>query len=131
MHDLAMHPPQQGFQAIVLRFHVPVTANYTITDVAAKRSPTAPCNGTVNFYVFDENAALVAQVSHAGNDTIWTENESTFDIGSVTAGSYLYFALDADGDWACDASQCRFRITATGTATSTTTSTTHSIKPHR
>jgi len=109
--DLQLHPPNND-HLTVAAFLVPENGNYQISNLAARRVDNNCCQ-TIRYYLFN---ALQVQMSNlqASNNQAWVTDPNTYNLGSLTAGQYIYFGVWRDGAWAWDASEISWTVTRTG-----------------
>ncbi|MEP7312887.1 MAG: PQQ-dependent sugar dehydrogenase [Pseudomonadota bacterium] len=107
--DLQLHPPDNA-HLTVAAFRVPENGTYSVSGLAVRRVD-ANAGYTVRLRLF--NAHGVEQVNLQSNSRAWVRSGATYNLGALTTGSYIYFAVDRDGDYYFDATEIAWQIRAT------------------
>lgn len=90
VRDLQLHPPEEN-TLTVAAFIVPFNGSYSISNLAVRRVDSE--GKKVTYKVFDASKKLIASLK-ASNNQAWVIDENTYDIGNLTAGDRIYFAVD-------------------------------------
>ena len=107
VYDLQLHPPENN-RLVVAAFVVPLDGSYSVSNLAARRVHYQGV--TVSYKVFDASKTLVSSFQ-ASNNRDWVTDENIYDIGILTAGDRIYFAVDQDGGYGWDATEIAWTIT--------------------
>ncbi len=106
VRDLQLHPPQSD-HLMVAAFVVPITGDYGLSDLAARRVSSS--GGTVRYIVLAPSRAVVSTL-RAGTDRAWVRDPGQYPLGQLRAGDRIYFAVDRDGDYGWDATEISFSV---------------------
>jgi hypothetical protein len=108
VRDLQLHPPNNG-HLTVAAFKVPDSGSYSVTGLAVRR---VDANGySARLIVFDPQGVQVANLQTASQ--AWTYSAATYSLGTLSAGQYICFAVDADGIYDYDATEIAWQVTRT------------------
>jgi len=125
VRDLQLHPP--GNQHLtVAAFKVPDNADYTVTDLAVRRVD-GNAGYSVRLRLFNAQGTQLANLQSTSQ--AWTRSTSTYNLGTLTSGQYIYFAVDADDNFYYDATEIAWLVHATGTAPPPPPTCTLSVSP--
>lgn len=106
VRDLQLYPPNNN-HTTVAAFRIPQNGTYTISDLGVRR---VDANGTTSrLHVFNPQGVNVTTLT-ATNNQDWVTTTNTFVIPNVTAGQYIYFAVDRNGDYTSDATEISWTI---------------------
>ena len=108
VNDLQVHPSEADVLAVT-SFRTPIQASYSISAIAARR--VLAWGGTSTLKVYDNNGTEISSITADSQD--WSIDSSTYDLGEIDAGQFLYFAVQRDGDFIGDATEIAWSITAT------------------
>ncbi|MBN2355323.1 T9SS type A sorting domain-containing protein [candidate division KSB1 bacterium] len=89
VRDLQLHPPDSD-HLTVAAFIVPCSGTYSVSDLAVRRVHNQ--GNIVNYLILNPDKEIVASLN-ASNDQVWTRDDSTYDLGHLSAGDRLYFAV--------------------------------------
>ena len=109
MYDISMHPPNNS-HLTVAAFIVPTSGNYSVSNLAVRR--VSDLDDYVTLKVFNASQSQIASLQ-ATNDQDWVTDAGTYDLGSLTAGDNIYFAVDNDGNYEWDATEIIWTVTNT------------------
>ncbi|MGL1936615.1 MAG: metallophosphoesterase [Fibrobacterales bacterium] len=87
--DMQMHPPENS-HLTVAAFTVPVDGVYKISGLGIKRVVSE--SGSVALVVKDSDGETVAEVTATSQN--WAQDSKMYDLGALTQGASLYFAID-------------------------------------
>lgn len=107
VRDLQLHPPQTD-HSTVAAFKIPQDGLYVISDIGLRR--VEELGETVRLRVFNPQGTELTQLIASDNQQ-WVTSPSTYTISNATAGQYIYFAVDRDGDYAWDAAEISWTVT--------------------
>jgi pimeloyl-ACP methyl ester carboxylesterase len=110
--DLQLHPPNNN-KLTVCAFIVPVSGNYTVSGLAARRLLTQ--SGTALYKLFDQNKVLLTTIQ-VTPDQDWVVDPNSYSLGALNAGDRIYFATDRDGNYAYDFTEVTWTITSTSSS---------------
>jgi len=96
--DLQLHPPIND-HLTVAAFIVPTNANYSVSNLAVRR--VSSDGETATLRVFNPSQSEIASLQATSNQD-WVTDAGTYDLGSLTTGDNIYFAVDNDGDYGWD-----------------------------
>ncbi|MHC4715706.1 MAG: DUF6531 domain-containing protein, partial [Planctomycetota bacterium] len=99
VRDLQLHPPNND-HLVVAAFVAPASGLYRVSDLGVRRVDDRW--GDVTYSVFDDAGGLVAALDCDVNQ-IWVTDPYTYDLGELSAGDRIYFAVDRDGAYYYDA----------------------------
>jgi hypothetical protein len=132
--DLYYHPPSSTSHGGVVRFTVPETGTYLLFDTFCRPfftsshqvamrvfvgpSDSSTSTGVVSrevFYAVDKNnyTNFINAYKPGGAYARDWCNSTGVDLGTLTAGSYVYFVVDNYNGWASDENLMRFRLKKT------------------
>jgi hypothetical protein len=104
--DLQLHPPDND-HLTVGAFIVPVAGDYSVYDLGVRRvwweGSLAGCR------VFDESKSLLTHIVATTNQD-WVTDPNTYNLGTLTAGDRIYFAVDREDDYYWDATEIIWTI---------------------
>jgi len=104
--DFQLHPPDND-HLTVAAFIVPVAGNYSVYDLAVRR---VWWEGSLAGYrVFDESKSLLTHIVATTNQD-WVTDPNTYNLGTLTAGDRIYFAVDREDDYFWDATEIIWTI---------------------
>lgn len=109
--DLQLHPPSSA-RLMVAAFRVPAAGTYTVSNVAARR--VSGMGGPSQLRVFGPQLTEVLTLT-ALPDQAWVAGTSPVTVTAAAAGDAIYFAVDWAGDYAWDATEVAWTVTASGT----------------
>lgn len=115
VRDLQLHPPDSN-HLTVAAFMAPVNGKYRISDLAVRRVHNQ--GEIVTYKVFDTLKNQIATLT-ASNDRAWVTDEKIYDLDSISAGDWIYFAVDRgeNDDYNWDATEITWTITKLDPAT--------------
>jgi hypothetical protein len=90
VRDLQLHPPDNDYLTIAT-FMAPFDGTYSISDLAVRRVHNQ--GDIVTYKVFDTSKNQIATLT-ASNDRAWVTDEKICDLGFLSAGDRIYFAVD-------------------------------------
>ena len=90
VRDLQLHPPEND-HLTVAAFMAPFDGTYSISDLAVRRVHNQ--GDTVTYKVFDASKNQVATLT-ASNNRAWVTDEKICELGFLSAGDRIYFAVD-------------------------------------
>jgi hypothetical protein len=104
--DLQLHPPDND-HLTVAAFIVPFAGDYSVYDLGVRR---VWWEGSLAGYrVFDESKSLLTHIV-ATTDQDWVTDPNTYNLGTLTAGDRIYFAVDREDDYFWDATEIIWTI---------------------
>jgi hypothetical protein len=109
VYDITMHPPGDS-TLTVAAFIVPTSGNYSVSNLAVRCVLSSSDSATLK--VFNASQSQIAGLQ-ATNNRDWVTDAGTYDLGSLTAGDRIYFAVDNDGDFAYDSTEITWTVTNT------------------
>jgi len=109
--DLQLHPPNND-HLVVAAYLVPENGTYEVSNLAVRRVDGNP-NQTVRYRVFNPQKVQIANLQATSNQA-WVSDPSTYSLGQLTAGQYIYFGVARDGGYSWDASEINWAVTKTG-----------------
>ena len=109
VRDLQLHPPN-NLHSVVAAFRVPSSGTYTISNLGVRR--VSNLGGNVRFRVFNSSKTEIANLQATPNQD-WVTTSSNYTLPSLTAGSYIYFSSQNDGDYGWDATEISWTIALT------------------
>ena len=95
---MTVHPPNND-HLTVTNFIVPETGSYSVLDLGVQK--TSVIGDTLIFKVFNNNKSLIASLQ-ASTDNVWVLDDSAYNLGNLSAGDNIYFAVDRDGTYDAD-----------------------------
>ena len=101
--DLGIHPPNNN-HLTVCAFEVPEDGRYELSSLAVRNVSSETFGEGVIYRVFNENQVEVATVASPSGQA-WVVDNQVYDMGNLTTGDKLYFAVDRDGDYSYDATE--------------------------
>lgn len=107
--DLQMHPANQD-NLVVTAFKVPLTGTYSVSNLAVRRVD-GNAGQSARFKVF--NAAKTQIANLQATSQAWATDPTTYTLGALNAGDYIYFAVDRDGGFYWDATEVIFTVNKT------------------
>jgi glucose/arabinose dehydrogenase len=110
VRDFQLHPPN-NLHLVVAAFRVPQDGTYTVSNLGVRR--VSNLGGNVGFHLFNPQQVQIAALT-ATNNRAWVVSPTVHTLTNVTAGTYIYFALDRAGDYGWDAAELAWTITRTG-----------------
>jgi hypothetical protein len=111
VQDLQLHPPDNG-HLVVAAFKVPTSGTYTVSNLGARR--VAAGGNDVVYHVFNSQRVKIASIRATANQD-WVTDSNTYTLSGLTAGSYIYFAVDRGADFFYyDATEIAWTVTRTG-----------------
>jgi len=108
--DITMHPPDNN-HLTVAAFIVPTSGNYSVSNLAVRR--VASDGTTVTLKVFNPSQSQIASLQATNNQDWVIDTGGPYDLGSLTAGDRIYFAVDNDGSFAFDSTEIAWTVTNT------------------
>jgi hypothetical protein len=90
VRDLQLHPPDSDSLAVAA-FMIPINGTYSISDLAVRRVHNQ--GGIVAYKVFDNSKMQIASLT-AANDRTWVTDAKIYELGFLSAGVQIYFAID-------------------------------------
>lgn len=103
--DLQMHTPDND-HLTVASFIVPEDGEYTVSDLAVRG--VLPWSSGATFKVFDNTKTLISSLTTTGQT--WVTDETAYDLGALSAGDRIYFAVDRDADFIGDAVEINWSV---------------------
>jgi hypothetical protein len=108
--DLQLHPPESE-HLTVAAFIVPVTGDYSVYGLAARR--VASDGELIGYKVFDSDENLIAHLVASANQD-WVTDSAIYSLGTLEAGESIYFAVDReDAHYYWDAAEIVWTIEKT------------------
>jgi len=107
VYDLQLHPPNNT-NLTVCAFVIPVNGKYNISGLAARRIASGGVNTTLK--VFDGTKTLIAEIT-ATNDQDWVTDAGEYDLGTLSADTKIYFAVDNTDGYSYDATEIVWTVT--------------------
>jgi hypothetical protein len=104
--DLQMHPPNSN-KLIVSAFAVPVPGNYSISNVGVRRVSAA--SGTTRLKIFNDNKTIVLNLQTVSFQD-WALHSGVIELGTLSPGDSIYFAIDRDANYASDFTELTWRV---------------------
>lgn len=111
VRDLGVHPPTNTHN-VVTAFKAPHDGNFTISNLGVRK--THPNSTGVRLRVYNAQGSQVATLSSSANQN-WVTSATPITLSNLTAGQYIYFAIDALGDFFWDTAEIAWTVTAGGT----------------
>jgi hypothetical protein len=109
VRDLQLHPPELTNHNTIAAFKIPQNGTYTISDIGTRRISN---NGTTaRLHVYNAQGTELVNLT-ATNNQRWVTTPTTYTLSNLTAGQYIYFGVDRDGDWSWDDTEISWTITA-------------------
>lgn len=112
--DVQMHPPDNDHQTVAA-FIVPEAGSYWVNNLGVRR--VSEQGGTVEFKVYDPTQQQRSTLTGLAGSQAWNRSGTGVNLGFLTAGQRIYFAVERDGDYYFDMTEVSFSVTST-TATS-------------
>jgi hypothetical protein len=109
VYDITMHPPSDS-HLTVAAFIVPTSGNYSVSNLAVRCVLSSGATATLK--VFNASQSQIASLQATTNQD-WVTDAGPYDLGSLTAGNSIYFAVDNDGDFAYDSTEIAWTVTNT------------------
>jgi hypothetical protein len=115
VRDLQLHPPESE-HLTVAAFMAPLDGKYRISDLAVRRVHNQ--GEIVTYKVFDTLKNQIATLT-ASNDRAWVIDEKVYNLGFLSAGDRIYFAVDRgeNDEYYWDATEIVWTITKLDPAT--------------
>jgi hypothetical protein len=115
VRDLQLHPPSSD-SLTVAAFMVPLNGKYRISDLAVRRVHNQ--GDIVTYKVFDQSKNQIVTLT-ASNDRAWVTDEKIYNLGSLSAGDWIYFAVHKgeNDNYYWDATEITWTITKLDPAT--------------
>jgi hypothetical protein len=109
VRDLQLHPPESD-SLTVAAFMAPLDGKYRISDLAVRRVHNQ--GDIVTYKVFDLSKNQIATLT-ASNDRTWMTDDKNYDLGFLSAGDMIYFAVHRgeNDDYFWDATEIIWTIT--------------------
>lgn len=107
VRDLAVHPPVNDHNTVVA-FKVPQNGTYVISNLGVRRVSNS--GNDVRFRLFNPAGTQLTTLN-ATNNQDWVTTATTYDLGSLSAGQYIYFTVDRNGVYDWDAAEMAWTIT--------------------
>lgn len=104
--DIQIHPGENENLSVVA-FIAPQTGNYTVANLAARR--VLGWGDSSTFKIFNSDKEMIASI--AATSLAWSTLSPSYDLGTLTAGDRIYFALDRDGSFVGDATEITWSVT--------------------
>ncbi len=105
VYDLQMSPPESD-KLITASFIIPQDGAYSISNLAARR--VLSWGNTTTLRVFDTDQNEIATIQATGQD--WTIDTTEYELGELSEGDRIYFAVDRDGDFVGDATEVTWTV---------------------
>ena len=112
VRDLQLHPPN-NLHLTVAAFRVAESGNYSVSELAVRRVD-GTAGQTVRLRLFNAQGVELANLQ-ASSNRAWVRSTSTFSLGNLVAGNYIYFAVDGDGGFGWDATEIAWQVQAVNT----------------
>jgi hypothetical protein len=109
VYDITIHPPSDD-HLTVAAFIVPTSGNYSVSNLAVRHVLSS--GDTATLKVFNASQSQIASLQATTNQD-WVTDAGSYDLGSLTTGDRIYFAVDNDGDFAYDAMEIAWTVTNT------------------
>jgi lysophospholipase L1-like esterase len=104
--DLQLHPPSNA-HLTVAAFQVPESGTYEVSGLGLRRVD-GNAGQAARLRVFNAQKTQIANMQ--ATSRTWVSNSTTYNLGSLTAGQYIYFAVDRDGEYFWDATEIIWTI---------------------
>ncbi len=127
VRDLQLHPPGNTHYTVAA-FRAPEAGTYAVSNLAARRVDSA--GGTARLRLFGPAKTQLGSVQ-ATTSRAWMRSTQTFDVGSLNAGDYIYFALDGEDGYGWDATEIAWVIVRTDPRASAATASGGNVLDHR
>ncbi len=117
VYDIKMHPPKND-HSTVIAFIIPVSGDYTISDLAFRRDnewlAAEEPRKSVRFRIFNHKKQLLCDKQYISQQYKgpWMILSETFELPGLQKGDRLYFTLNSDGDWGWDKTDVTWTISA-------------------
>lgn len=108
VRDLVMHPPFED-KYTVMWFPTPVAADYTLSDVAVRRSSSQGEEAT--FEVWIGGLTLITSVT-ATSDQDWVLDPQSHDLGALGKNARMLFVVKHDDTWGYDGMELSWTLSA-------------------
>ena len=105
--DLQLHPPNSD-RLVVAAFKVPENGTYEVGNLATRRIDGTCCH-TIRYRVFNAQKVQIANLQ-ATDNRAWVADPNTYNLGQLTAGQYIYFAVTRDGVFSLDATEINWTV---------------------
>ena len=108
--DLQLHPPAND-HSVVAAFSVPLNGTYVISGIAVRRVSSLFNHARLRVFNAQQTQLVVL---NATKDRDWVQSSPSHTLTSLTAGQFIYFAVDRNGSNSNDATEVSWTITWTG-----------------
>ncbi|GEM_PF-4041308 len=109
--DLQLHPPQNDHNTVAA-FKIPQGGTYTVTNLGVRKVSNAsnPRSGTTaRLRVLNPQGTQITMLT-ASNNQAWVTSANSLSLPNLSAGQYIYFGVDRDGDFGWDATEVSWTI---------------------
>ncbi|HYV90793.1 MAG TPA: PKD domain-containing protein [Chitinophagales bacterium] len=106
VYDLQLYPPDDA-NNVVAAFNVPVTGNYSISHLAARR--ISSLGDKIKYMVFNNSQTLlISIVAQTGQH--WKIDTNTYNAGTLNAGDKIYFSVNRNTTNESDATEITWTV---------------------
>jgi PKD repeat protein len=107
VRDLQLHPPNNDHNTVAA-FKVPQNGTYTISNLGVRHVYSG--FGPSRYRIFNAQGTELLNIPTVTNRT-WATSNNTYTLPNLTAGQYIYFAVDRNGDVFYDGTEISWTIT--------------------
>ncbi len=107
VRDLQLHPPSNNHETIAA-FRVPQNGTYVISNIGVRRVSSSGNNARLR--VFNAQGTQLTNLN-ATNNRQWVTTSTAYTMSNLTAGQYIYFGVDRNGNYGYDATEVSWTIT--------------------
>lgn len=109
VRDLQLHPPDSDYLTVAV-FVAPFNGQYNVSNPAVRRVYNQ--GNIVTYKVFDSSMKLITSLT-ASNNRTWIIDSTKYDLGFLSAGDRIYFAVDRgeNDEFYWDASEIAWTVT--------------------
>jgi glucose/arabinose dehydrogenase len=107
VRDLQLHPSDTD-RLTVAAFVVPTSGTYSVSNLAVRRVD-GNAGQTVRFKVFNPAKTIIANL--LANSQSWATDAGAYNLGTLAAGTRIYFTIDRDGAYYWDAAEIAWTVT--------------------
>lgn len=105
--DLQLHPPSNNHNTVAA-FRVPQNGTYVISNIGIRRVYNSGNNTRLRVFNAQRNQLISL---NATSNRQWVRTATTYTLSNLTAGQYIYFGVDRNGDYGYDAAEISWSIT--------------------